>query len=607
MQRIKDSWVSLSIIFVCAALYWSSLPFTAQYLDSSEMVASSYRLFRIHPPGFPLYAWTVYAWTHLLTVSTVFWRAAFLTSVFALIALTLVLRLEKNWRFALVCVLPLAVSGIFWRYAVLPDVFMLLALFTAILSFVYLKFEPGPSKASIMILILAAGGLNHTMLVFLAPIVIDAYLDRGLSKKSVAALVIATMVFIGGYCTLIFFNNDHPYSWGNVRTPIDAFHHLMRQEVGGLKMASTDFQGASFGINLWFTICSLWRALPIAGLISLIPVVAYVGKTSAINRRYIALVLSVLLYVIVLCALNNVTDTPTLEKFMIFPMVVVLFISVVGWREIEKYYLQTNKSFRALGNVLAIVAMLTAGQSYADNRITNDFSWNTIAEDYGANQLRMTDSGRKSILMADGDTVCFTTRYAQLVLGIAPDTLIFCKGTMFMKTSIDRFRRMAPELRLENPGPDASNRVESFLKQNMGKFEIVATYPVAPAEFHVSLLGLGRRLSEGTGIDVDMISIGRMQLRSNAANLPASKELNILKLIYSNYAFPYLQDGIEHANDPREALKSFERAHDVVPYCIPAIAKICQIKSELKQSVADCKAAGDEVYENEYIYFKKQN
>ena len=124
-------------LFLVTVMFFSISPKFIQGGDTAELVNASYHLFVPHPPGYPLFLWLQHFWTHLLTVSTVFWRASILNSIFGITALYFVTRPQRSSIFGILLLLSLASQAEFIEASVLPDVFALHGLLVAVFCWVY--------------------------------------------------------------------------------------------------------------------------------------------------------------------------------------------------------------------------------------------------------------------------------------------------------------------------------------------------------------------------------------------------------------------------------------------------------------------------------------
>src|SRR5688572_5797567 len=116
----------LYFLLPIAGVYFLSLPEFIQGGDTAELVAAGYQRLVAHPPGYPIWIWLQYVWTHLLQFGSIFWRASLLNSVFALVTLGILGWPHRKDPVKLALLLPLVgFATAFSEAAVLPDVFSL--------------------------------------------------------------------------------------------------------------------------------------------------------------------------------------------------------------------------------------------------------------------------------------------------------------------------------------------------------------------------------------------------------------------------------------------------------------------------------------------------
>lgn len=202
-----SSWLFLLPV---AVFYFACLPSTVQGGDTGELVAAAFARLVAHPPGYPLWIWGQNLWLHMIPVGSVFWRAAFLNSLFSLSALALLCGFYSP-SLSLWIVLPFIVfAPSFVEAAILPDVFALHALLVVAISLLYLSHWPRRALA-ISFLFFFSLAHHHTIL-FLFPIL----LFLAFEKKGKELILGGSLGIVGAalaYASLRLLKPESPFSW----------------------------------------------------------------------------------------------------------------------------------------------------------------------------------------------------------------------------------------------------------------------------------------------------------------------------------------------------------------------------------------------------------
>ena len=202
----------------------------------------------------------------------------------------------------------------------------------------------------------------------------------------------------------------------------------------------------------------------------------------------------------------------------------------------------------------------------------------------------MSVEGRPTALIVDGDTRCHALQYVQSVEGYHPEVLVLCLGKLFDPSHLNKITPLWPSFQLrsgwseEKPPRDVFRNV---VQPNIQKFDFIFTGGVNPQDYLVTFAGLGRRVSQGIGVTLDEDSLKRI-VRYDVVPMDLFVgEFHELKSLYSEYAYYYLKAGQMAANR-KVAMQYFQKAIEIVPYCIPAKINICQLIKESGEDVSEC-------------------
>ena len=600
MGRFNRAVSIPDILFFLTVLgfFYFCLPSTIQHMDTAELVASAYNLNVPHPPGFPLYIWIFHLITNGFPIGTVFWRAAVFTMFFNVGSLIVVYLFIKNRLFLWVCILPLIFSTAFWKTTVLPDVFGLTTFLLSLFAFIYFSKERQPSHFLLLLFLFSLGCLTHPIFVFLLPLLVEAaWSERNRIQSFALCMAGALFVFLG-YLSLLLLNTESPFSWGQLTTVPDVIRHALRTEYGVFQLSSSE------NINtLWTTrVLTLWEVFvgtPVAWAIALIPLVTARIKPPAQNRYY-AFLFIIGAYLLVFMVRGNIRSVEMLDRFFILPQILCLYVAATLWKQVFTFFQAPLVKF-----VITAAACGIAFLNISKNLPYHNYSWNTIVEDYSYNLLSVGKAGQPTAYYVDGDTACYGLRYLQNVMNYHADDYVICSGTAFSPASLAKLRRHWPNFVIAdtwNEGEDARDSLKFLVKPNIDKFDFVFAKGGNDPDFHITFLGLGRRLSKGSGFELDNDSVSRLNIRSSAARLPESLKFNDFKMLFSEYSYFYLKAGL-YAPIAEIAASAFEKAIEIVPYCFPALQNLCELKSRRGEDVSSCQKNIESLAAREGNYF----
>jgi hypothetical protein len=575
-----------ALLILVAIAYIKSLPSTVQTLDTGELVASAYRLHVAHPPGFPVFVWLQFLATHLIPFGTVFWKASFATAVFSLAALALFAYARKSALFFFACVLPLAFSRVYWEYSLLPDVFMLNVLLMAGIGAAYLRLAPSRLRTVLVFVLFALGCANHPITIFMAPILIDCLIeDRAIRWDAIAAAVFTGFI---AYASLLVMHPMSLSSWGELRGLGDVLRHAVRSDYGSFQLSGHSDQ-AQTGSNLLLFFQSLAQSVPLALL-------ACVAGALRPSRKFKVFLAVAVLYFITFCFLANASEAVILDRFFLFGSIFVILAAI------EPVTLLENKLNPGMRAGLCAVGVAIAILNLSLYRGENNYSSNTIVDDYARNLLKMAEGPRPTVFIVDGDTRCASIHYLQDVEGLNPQDLVFCLGIIFDVHQLNKLAAARPELVILPDWEKTRDVLTHIVRPNLAKFDFILTPHVDSKAFHVTYLGLGRKLTDGSGEEVDLASLKKTERRSDPMTLDLPTGFIEYKQLYAEYAFPYLKAGLL-ARTPDQAMSYFKEALELVPYCAPALGNICSLLKKSGQPSTECEAQLSTLRANELNYF----
>ena len=492
----RNDSLKWALLLPIAALYFVGLPRTVQDLDSGELVLSAHSLLLPHPPGYPLYVWLQHLFLALFPVGTVFWKAAFLNSLFTLGGVAILLKMARGWL-AVALVAAVAVTPVVWRYALVPDVFALHFLLTAAILYFYLDAPTGRRRTLTVMLLFGLASANHQTVIFLSPLLLHV-LWQSRSLFALGAAALGATVTIALYLSILLFDYDAYLNLYEAKTPGDVLHHFLRLEYGGLS-AKAGSLPTPYLFNLLQGLEAL--ALVATGALGAILLGLFTKTTTHETRIKAGLVLvcAALYYFLFFAALNFPplpAKDAVRERFFVFlaPLLAAAALKLasgVPWSPPARI-------------LTLILAFFTAASAYRNfDRLT--LAKDTLIEDYARNLLEGVSktATKPAILILDLDTKLYAVRYAQHVLGLAPKVIPV--GVEMTHPSYTQFlRRKWPALKEGDAAQTGRWRIdEDFLRPNLKEFDLYHTLHREIPSFKTTYLSLGKRLDEGSGFAVD--------------------------------------------------------------------------------------------------------
>lgn len=590
-------YLPLMIILI---FYFFIAPLFIQGGDTPELVMASYHRLVAHPPGYPLFIWLQFVWTHLFDVSTVFWRASILSSFFGVTALAAVLFPLKDLKYCLWATLFLiGLKPAFIEASVLPDVFSLHAVFVSLIGH-YFLFSHHPKKDSWVIFLFIFSLTNHHTSIFLFPVFFYSFAHL-VQRKDFRSLFISLgtgiSLFIGLYLSILLLKPDHSLSWGTINNLSKLIHHFLRSDYGTFQLSATK---SSSGLEAFsFMLKNIWSML----LISLVVLgLALKDKVSSLKSIHFILWSIVLVINLTFPLAMNVTSehvgAEVLKRFHVMPVIVLSLWTVFLLRKLSF----TKKKILSLS--LSIIPAL-----YFNLMATPDFSslrTDSVIEDYANNLYAIGKANYPSLIVADTDASYFGLRYIQSFdEGERPgEVAIVSLPLFFHHWYLAKVQSYLPEFTLPRAldiyRSKYINIDQDIIKPNLQttRFFFTKGY-VDGKKYKVTFFPLGRMLEEGESISFKEFPIHINQRVE--IDYQGPQAFTKLKLFYEYSHFDYAQ-GVEKAqvNDFVGAQKSMEEALKKVPYAYPAMSSLCM---NFPENYDFCKSTKLQTLEEKTKYF----
>jgi tetratricopeptide (TPR) repeat protein len=421
------------------AVYLLTLCPTVYVGDSGELTTAAAILGIPHPPGYPLYVFLGFLFSHLIPVGSFAWRLNLFSAACAGLACSalyfLARRLDHSRPVSLGASLTLAFSLSFWGQAVVARVYCLSALLLILLLDRAVSWYQGRKECD-LVLAAAIGGLglaNHTVILagIAATILLVLVTDRSVLLRPKLLLRCAVVAILGVslYLYLPLRSLMNPtLDWANPETPGRLWNFLMRRDYWNRVYVENPADVAKVA---WFYVQTLpaeflWLgvSLVIFGIYSL----------SRKDWRLTLLILFPFPANIALMALHGSwSDIFQWRRYMISGYVVLTL--ALAWA-----LASLTGRLPSRGPLRWVAALLLPALLLVSFWRVNDRSRHTFALDYAA--IVLSTLPRNAVLIAQDDNVLFPLIYVQLVERWRPDVKLVMQGVQQLsKMKIDLERK----------------------------------------------------------------------------------------------------------------------------------------------------------------------
>ncbi|RYF31525.1 MAG: hypothetical protein EOO38_31545, partial [Cytophagaceae bacterium] len=312
----------------------------------------------------------------------------------------------RRWLALALIIIPLALHPLFWRYALLPDVFMLHAALSC--GFIGLT-QCAPTRAwhvYQLAIVFALGMANHQTFIFLMPSALWYACSFRHPKRFLTlffAVILSAISCFALYASLLFLNVDALPSWGRLISLSDLTAHILRADYGTFRLSPRDIPPGGLRHSLQCML-DILRAGPfMVAIISYAAVALWSHRRSyTVQRIYISGV-SLLGYLTIFLPRTNTTHSGVLERFYLFPLVWVAYLSAMSLNAIFSYGSCLRIARKHLAAACAVSVGLAALHWTVHHTALN-LRHGTIVEDYAINLLGSMSQDKPSILVVHGDT-----------------------------------------------------------------------------------------------------------------------------------------------------------------------------------------------------------
>ena len=606
MKKLSAQLCMVTALLFVAVVYFLQLPSTVQFGDTGELVAAAKNLFVPHPPGYPVFIWLQALFVNLVPWGSVFWRASFLSAVFSIAGLAFFAKASKEVNLVTVgAILLVAFSRIFWRYSELPDVFSLNTLFAAVILYLYFQ-NDGKKRMRLLPFVFCVGLANHHTLIFLAPLVLCVMWTHRHEKVFYFSAGLGAIAFVGLYASLQLLNPESFYSWGKVTSASEVVRHFFRADYGTFRLMGSD-QSFSIFRNYKDVFTKTLLFLYPLFVLAVVACSGILGARPRLQRKDFFVLGSALLYGGVFFSLANTASTgfllEVLDRFLILFQFLIAFVLL--------RVIQSSQASNLIKKIMGVFLIAAACLHLFWWHKENDFSKNTIVEDYAINLLNEAPADKRTVALISSDTRAFATRYVQSVLNVRPDVKVISpKGLFFPWYSEKAIRETG--LLLNAKAIADTNKLDlqsDVILPNISKFNFITPLVFVDSnDYQISILPLGRMLSQGSGVALRQDYYLRLQFRS-AVQVVATPltEYDIFRDLWSDYAFFPLIQGKEFARlgQVEQAQTVFKKALENTPWCFPIAEELCKIeKSSDPNQKLDCDEEMQLLQKTYFRYFE---
>ena len=426
MKKLSAQLCMVAALLFVAVVYFLQLPSTVQFGDTGELVAAAKNLFVPHPPGYPVFIWLQALFVNLVPWGSVFWRASFLSAVFSIAGLAFFAKASKEVNLVTVgAILLVAFSRIFWRYSELPDVFSLNTLFAAVILYLYFQ-NDGKKRMRLLPFVFCVGLANHHTLIFLAPLVLCVMWTHRHEKVFYFSAGLGAIAFVGLYASLQLLNPESFYSWGKVTSASEVVRHFFRADYGTFRLMGSD-QSFSIFRNYKDVFTKTLLFLYPLFVLAVVACSGILGARPRLQRKDFFVLGSALLYGGVFFSLANTASTgfllEVLDRFLILFQFLIAFVLL--------RVIQSSQASNLIKKIMGVFLIAAACLHLFWWHKENDFSKNTIVEDYAINLLNEAPADKQTVALISSDTRAFATRYVQSVLNVRPDVKVILITSFF--------------------------------------------------------------------------------------------------------------------------------------------------------------------------------
>jgi len=427
--------------------------------DAPELIAGSYSLGILHPPGYPLYTLLGYVFSHI-PIGSIAFRVNLLsvvTSTLTLFVLFITLmKITRNRAASVVSVAILGFSSIFWFYSLMAEVFPLSSLFAVLLFLMAILVRDrwvsgnrtGSERLFLFFAFLCGLSLTHhhtILLIFPALLLFTLHPLIEVIKKP-KRLISAILLFLLGLVPYIYLPiraSMNPYINFSDPSNLNSFYNFVTRSYYG----STQLWAGPEAVNRLDMIFDYFLTLNtqvyMVGII-----VGVLGMFRMAKKRigdFVPLMTAFFLTALVFPWMANVEipgifERSTIERFYILPIILFMYFAAMGFAFIfnwikEMVYRSKLEEYRKRSaSVLAVLLVILLIAPFfllpVRNTVRNvNLRDDCFGEAYIHNVLQSVEDG--AILYLDGDVPIWLIGMYHAAVDEGPRDIIFIARTFW--------------------------------------------------------------------------------------------------------------------------------------------------------------------------------
>jgi hypothetical protein len=402
--------------------------------DSGDLVTAAATAGVPHPPGYPLYTFLGWIFSHI-PISTVVWRIGLLSSIPHAIVLFFVYKIvyeyTKNKIAALFSLFVLLGNYVFFLYSVTPEVFAFLDLFVVLLIWLLLTWDRSKKQRDFywMIFVMGISLTHHQIILFLFPSFLYVFWMKRTFIRSHSSIFRVAGIFLAGLIPYLYVpvaaSGFSIINWNHATTIQNFIRLVTRYDYGTFQ------SGAVIG------------ALPVQRLLQF--------KTYA---QYLLIDFTWVGIVCMLCGCMYLWQKRRLHFWFFIVSIVSIgpfFLFYASFPMANRFTLGTYERF-LLPSYVIVSILIGIGFSYITDRIKKSavrfvyigivgicffyvfyltgitlWKFAGYAKDQTAQHMAtdvLTSMPQRAVLLIDRDTMLFTAQYMRYVEGVRPDVAL---------------------------------------------------------------------------------------------------------------------------------------------------------------------------------------
>ncbi len=502
LQTYKKVFYSCILFLFFSSVFFLYLHNITQDIysgDIGDLVTASYVFGVPHPPGYPLFTFLGFLFSHIPFSFPVVSRVAlisFLSSWLGLIVLYKFAKKVSNDIFiSLLATSILAFSYLYWLHAEVPEAFGLNNFFVIALFYISYLFYKEKKVWQFYLLCFCMGLslTHHQTILFIFPglfLLLLKNLKYVFKKKK--RILLAFLSFIVGFFpylyVLIAASHNPIINWDNAYNFQNLIHLILRKDYG---FAPAIVNEVPFAVKI-IQVKSYFESLIIFYSYQVL-FLALLGviKLIKIDRLlFVSLFISFLFSgpAYIFYGANITTEAAgmgIIERFYLISAIILMFFVIYGLvfvKELLNHILSKKIYTFILLSYFLIIPFFLVKYNFEKTNLSQSHIGNNLAIDI------LSSLPKNAVIFVSGDTTSFNIWYVHYVLGFRPDVNIInppgVGGNIYFDNQINRYHKLHPSIKL-------TNLVAQTLEDIRKRHSVYTTYEISSIPKHTILLPKG--------------------------------------------------------------------------------------------------------------------